>query len=132
MPDEWNYSGDPSTSSKDAVRFLIPDTDETNPILLDKEIEYLVTTEGTVKLAAAAALEVIASQEALVLKVIKVLDLQTDGAKTADALLKRADRLRAQDTADVEDDDAGFEVAEMVYDDFSYRERIANEIARGG
>lgn len=38
----WTYSGDPSTSLKDAVRFEIGDTDATDPILQDEEIAYVI------------------------------------------------------------------------------------------
>lgn len=40
----FNYSGDPSTSDVDAVRFLVGDTDETERQLEDEEIQFLVTT----------------------------------------------------------------------------------------
>ncbi len=38
----WSYSGDPSSNEKDKYRFLIGDTDENDPILKDKEIEYIL------------------------------------------------------------------------------------------
>ena len=38
----WTYSGDPSSSAKDAVRFLIGDTNSTNQLLQDAEISYLL------------------------------------------------------------------------------------------
>jgi len=37
----WNYSGDPTTSSKDEIRFLIGDTDTDDQLLSDEEINYL-------------------------------------------------------------------------------------------
>jgi len=36
----WTYSADPTSSTKDAVRFLIGDTDDTNPIIQDEEIYF--------------------------------------------------------------------------------------------
>lgn len=36
----WSYSGDPSTGDKDEYRFLIGDTDESDQLLSDEEIEY--------------------------------------------------------------------------------------------
>jgi hypothetical protein len=36
----WTYSADPTSSAKDAVRFLIGDTDETNPLIQDEEIYF--------------------------------------------------------------------------------------------
>lgn len=38
----WSYSGDPEASKKDEVRFLIGDTDQSEPLLLDGEIRYLL------------------------------------------------------------------------------------------
>lgn len=38
----WSYSGDPTESPKDAVRFLVGDTDITDPLLQDGEIYYLL------------------------------------------------------------------------------------------
>lgn len=83
--------------------------------------------------AAAAALETIATNEALVQKVIKILDLTVDGAKVADSLRVHAKALREQATSGVPGDasDPGFDYAEMVVDPFSWRERIWAEIQRG-
>lgn len=44
---------DPSASAKDAVRFLIGDTNEHQPLLLDGEINYLLGQYQNVPLAAA-------------------------------------------------------------------------------
>lgn len=38
----WTYSGDPTVSKKDQVRFLIGDTDKTEPLLDDQEINYFL------------------------------------------------------------------------------------------
>lgn len=40
--DVWNYSGDPDSSAKDQVRFLIGDTDSKDKLLNDAEIRYLL------------------------------------------------------------------------------------------
>lgn len=48
----WSYSGDPATSQKDEVRFLIGDTDTKEQLLQDEEIQYLLTTTGLVIVAA--------------------------------------------------------------------------------
>jgi hypothetical protein len=39
----FTYSGDPSGSNRDKVRFLINDTDSTDPLFSDEEIAYLLT-----------------------------------------------------------------------------------------
>lgn len=38
----WTYSGNPSSSAKDQVRFLIGDTEFKSPLLLDEEINYIL------------------------------------------------------------------------------------------
>lgn len=38
----WNYSGDPADSAKDLTRFLIGDTDSTDPLLQDEEINWVL------------------------------------------------------------------------------------------
>lgn len=43
----WTYT-DPTTSDKDAVRFLVGDTDSTEPLVQDEEIEYVLTLRATV------------------------------------------------------------------------------------
>lgn len=92
--------------------------------------EFLVLEADRDKRAAALALETIASDNAMVLKVMRLLDLTTDGAKVSDALLKRAAELRKQDEA--EDVDGAFDYAELVYDSFSSRERILKQALREG
>lgn len=57
----WTYSGDPSASNRDAVRFLIGDTVDTSPLLSDEEIAWLLTQHGNIYFAAAGAAEVAAS-----------------------------------------------------------------------
>lgn len=95
------------------VRLLIADTDPDNELLSDDDVLDFIALEGHVKLAAASALDAIASSEALVSKVIRTQDLSTDGAKTADALRKHAASLRAQvdaERAELDDADSAFAV----------------------
>jgi hypothetical protein len=84
------------SSNVGRVRLVIPDRSADMFIFQDEEIETFLEIEGGVKLAAALALETIASDIAMVDKVIRIMDLQTDGAKTSDALLARAKLLREQ------------------------------------
>lgn len=45
----FTYSGDPSSSPRNEVRFLLADTDSTDPLLSDEEIDYaLAKAEGDV------------------------------------------------------------------------------------
>ena len=86
------------------VRTLIGDLDPANQVLTDGQLStFLDLNDSNARLAAADALDTIATSEALVSKVIRTQDLQTDGAKVADALRKHADRLRATAAAAVED-----------------------------
>lgn len=90
------------------VRLLISDVggeDKKDFIFEDNEIEAFLAMAGGVMLAAAQALRTIAANTAMVLKVIKFMELATDGAKTADALLKTADKFEERAEEDEEDID---------------------------
>ena len=50
----WSYSGDPTGSDVDSVRFEVGDTDATRPLVQDEEIAYALSTEGGVLWTAAA------------------------------------------------------------------------------
>jgi len=115
------------------IRLLIPDTDWENAVFSDEELAAFLSLESSsVRRAAALALETIAANETLTLKVIKLLDVQTDGPKVLDALLKRASLLRQQAAADDADAGyAGFEIAEVIVDDFAWREQVINSSLLG-
>lgn len=104
------------TTDAGRVRLLIPDVDETAFLFTDAQITAFLAMEGgVVKKAAALALETVASNEAMVSKVIKTQDLDTDGAKVADALLKRAAALREQaDDEDPTGDGGGLDIIDFV------------------
>ena len=38
----WSYSGNPATSDIDALRFMLKDTIEEDPILQDEEIQFIL------------------------------------------------------------------------------------------
>ena len=117
---------DPTTDNG-RVRLLITDTDYTNLIFQDNEITaFLAINGGSILLAAAQAIDVMAVNEVMVLKVIKLLDLTTDGASVAKALNAKADVLRKQ-AADLDQD---FDWAEMNLGPFSRRELIEKEALR--
>jgi len=116
------------------VRLLIPDRTET-PLYFfeDDEITYLLTAEGSnIKRATALGLETMASDEAYVQKMIKLMDLTTNGPAVSEELRARAASLRKQ--ADDEDaaTTAEFDIAEWVVNDFSFRERVDKEALRDG
>ena len=116
------------------VRLLIPDRNQEEAFFEDEEIEALLGMEGNVvKRAAALGLETMASDQVMVLKVMKLLDVSTDGVKVSEGLLARASRLREQAERDEQAEEGGaFDVAELVVDQFSWRERVWNEGLRNG
>lgn len=100
------------TTDVGKVRLLLNDVDETRLVFSDDEIQAFLDIEGSsVKLAAATAIDVNASNEALASKVLRTQDLSTDGAKVAAALREHAARLRAQ-----ADDEDGFYFGVVEYD----------------
>jgi hypothetical protein len=121
------------TTSRGRVRLLIPDRVTPGHIFEDAEIDtFLVLETNNVKRSTALGLETIASDQALTLKVIRLLDLTTDGARVSDALLKRAAELRRQaDIEELAEDGGAFDIAEWTPTDFAYRERLENEMLRG-
>lgn len=64
----WTYSGDPSASTRDAVRFWMQDVDESLPLMSDAEVDYLVSqyydVYGSAIYVAAVACEVLAAKMA--------------------------------------------------------------------
>lgn len=119
------------------VRALIPDIEQVDwesdgnasYIFSDNHLEGLLalygvtsgscTTTGAeitwkVRSAAADAVEAIAVSEALISKVVKTEDLQTDGAKVANALINRAALLRRQAKTEEEalDAETGFTIVD--------------------
>ena len=121
------------TTPEGQVRLLIPDVVKlVDPRDLQAEPEYIFSDDqiagflaierGNVKRAAASAVDVIATDEALVLKVIKTDDKETDGSKLLKELSVRAARLRAD--ADREElGDTVFDLAEFTFDprDWAWR-----------
>jgi len=58
----WSYSGDPAASTKDAVRFLVGDTDDRERLCADEEIAYALSAGGSTQAAAAIVCQSIASR----------------------------------------------------------------------
>ena len=113
------------TTDVGRVRLLIPDTDITAALFTDAEIAAFLDLEGgTIRLAAAQALDTLASSETLILKVVRTLDVSTDGAKVGAELRARAKELRRQHEDGVGDPEGMFDIAEWVVDDFSHREFV--------
>ncbi|MNO66693.1 hypothetical protein D3C76_574890 [compost metagenome] len=58
----WSYSGDPTTSNLDLVRFLCGDTDPAYSFLSDEEINYLIGDKTNMKRVAINAIEQIVTK----------------------------------------------------------------------
>lgn len=95
-----NY--DPTRGDLGYTRLLISDTANTAPerVFTDDEIGEVLRREGNVKLAASVLLLNIAQNEALIAKVIRTQDLQTDGAKLSAELRGLAGEYRKQGKED--------------------------------
>lgn len=126
-----SFTIDPNTDVG-LIRLRIYDRDVSNQIFDDQTIEAVFNNleRTSVKRTAAFFLETIATQEALILKVMKNLQLTTDGAKLADSLMKQAQALRTQADIDDSANSDGFDWAEQVFDVWGEKERLLNEILR--
>lgn len=87
------YSGDPSTSKKDEVRFWLGDTNVDRPLFFDSEVEYVVQKIPNTRMAAASLLE-IKAQEFARKADIRVGDVSKSYSKAADSMKKFADSLK--------------------------------------
>lgn len=80
------YSGDPSYSVGDEVRFLMQDTDRTDPQVSDEEIAYMVTQHGNASTCAVALCNVLATRYA---------QRSVDSKEVGDLKITYADRASA-------------------------------------
>lgn len=121
---------DPTTEAG-KVRLLISDVGGESGndfIFKDEEIDAFLAMEGGIKRAAAQALRTIAANSAMVLKVMKFMELSTDGAKMADALNKIATKL--EETAEDEEED--IDIISMNLGPNSEDEMTLNKFLRRG
>lgn len=118
------------STSVNKVRLLIADIDDTDQVFNDQAIQAFIdmALDSNLKRAAASALLVMATNEVLVQKRIKLLDLSTDGPAEAEALRKLAQQYR--DEADAEEVSGAFNWAEMIQTPAQYRERLYKEMQR--
>jgi hypothetical protein len=115
------------------VRRTIPDKEETDAIWSDEEITSFLDDENNDwRRASALALEIMASDELLVLKTIRIHNIETNSDRMASALMKRAQSLRQlAKEADADTDASSFEIIEMVTDDNQYQNKVLNAALRG-
>jgi hypothetical protein len=88
----WNYSGDPSASLRDTVRFLIGDTDPADPLISDEEIGYALTKFAKPELAGAIALRSLAAKWARI-GTSAVGELSVDKRTSVQEFVARANEL---------------------------------------
>lgn len=120
---------------RDAVRLLIPDTDQSAPIFQDEEIAGAVEIQRAIipgrnlpispLRVAALLLDSLASNYARLSNVTKLLDVSLSPAKIAD--------MKAQAAAYREqDDNCGFVMVEQVPNAWSFRERWFSQAQKQG
>jgi hypothetical protein len=120
-----SFSYDPTTAIGQ-IRLISFDSDATNVQLQDEDIAAFLSLENnSVRRAAAMVLDRLAVKYAMVQGAVKLLDLECDGTKVAQEFRAQAKDLRRQ-----EEVLAQFDVAEMVLDEFTYRERVIDEALR--
>lgn len=114
------------------VRLLIADARDEGHIFEDEEIAaFLALNIDSVRLAAADALETMASNESMVQKKVRLLDVQTDGPAVAADLRKAAATLRAQALVVVDEPvDPVFATAEYPVGVFAEQEYRWNQLER--
>lgn len=121
-----------AASAISQVRLLIGDTVDDGHLFEDAEIEAFLSLGGdSTRLAAATALEVMAANQVMVLKVMTLYGFSTNGAAVAAELRQQAESLRSQDASGNDDPGGLFDWAEMVVDPFSRREVLRNRAVRG-
>jgi hypothetical protein len=112
------------------VRLLIPDTDENALIFSDQQLQAFVDIgHGNVKMGAAHALSVVATDRAMLTQVVKTDDYSVgDPAQLVKQLLARAEKLRAegQEELDKDGDDGIFELVDSDSSDRLFAELEGN------
>lgn len=90
----WTYTGDPSVSDRDKIRFLTGDTDSTDPLLSDEEIEWALGNAGdSIYQASHDLCYALGSKFARLATSKSVGDLSLSYQNRSDAFMKQAERL---------------------------------------
>lgn len=109
----------------------LKDTDTTDPVFTDEEYAVFYSFENSnMRRAIARIYETVAGSEAYIQKVIKLLDISTDGVKLAAEM--RAQAAHQRKLADEEEarDGTMWDIAEWNVSDFAGREIWRNEWLR--
>lgn len=123
----WTY--DVSTDVG-KVRLRVSDTQATRPVMDDEDYEaFLSMASNSIPLAAAMALETIAVNEILCLKIVNLMGaVVTDAASAAKQLNALAKTLREEHASNATADSPGFVSIEMVDDFLQRREKYAKTV----
>jgi len=108
---------------------LLSDTDIQNIIDMMNSLDP--DGAADIRLIAAQCLDAIATNQALVLKVVTMLDVKTDGAALAKSLRDHAKSLRDQ-VFDPDQQEAYFDFAEQINDMPGWREKVIKDFMRQG
>lgn len=94
----WSYSGNPASSSKDAIRFLIGDTRSDDSLVQDEEIAWALTQHSSIYAAAALVAESIASYFATQATSVIIGPIREDYGQRAKDYTAKAKDLRNKAT----------------------------------
>ena len=97
------------------IRLYCSDTNISTPIFIDEELTAFLSLEGDTRLAAAAALERMASSQALLAKVRAVGDISLNGIDLAKQLMANAANLR--NIVLTQGGSSAFDIGEVYYQD---------------
>lgn len=114
-------------TNRGKLRLRIGDTDSVNVIFQDDEIdEFLSVESNNLNLAAAFALETMATSAALLAKLEEIGEYKVDSSRMAGALLKSAKVFRER-----EESAPAYGYAEVAHTDFNALQIIVNKLLRG-
>lgn len=113
----WTYSGDPSLSNKDAVRFLTGDTQSDSPLSTDEEIEWsLSINNNNIYRSAADIAEGIAAYFATQAETTVIGPIREENGRRAELYAKKAAELKrkAQEKGSITFYAGGLSVSEKI------------------
>lgn len=90
----WTYSGDPASSDRDTVRFLVGDTVTTDPLATDEEIAWALGINSNVYIAASMIAESLATKFATMKVSVKIGPISEEYGNRAEFYAKRAKELK--------------------------------------
>lgn len=121
-----SFSYDPATPVG-LIRLYVPgENAQTTAVYSDEELTALYNLYEDVRLAAADALDILASNTAKTYQKVSQMGMSQDGPSMAETFMKAAKNLR-----DRVDKEPFFDWAEQVQDAFSERERYLKQFLRG-